>query len=353
MTPHRAILATALALPLTLTLSAWTVPPSSGLSSDLSSTVPTVDPAANLPQTFDLQSHRFGRGEWTEESALGLVESQKLDVTTLEFDIVISADGVPVVWHDPVIQADKCTDTSPVGGDDPDFPYVGDLVRDLTWAQLQTLNCNLPLPGHPDAVHPETNQLLQLRDVFELTRDDDAVHYNIETKIEGEDRERSATPEQFVDAILPVIEEYGVSGRTMIQSFDWRSLPLVRAQAPEIPLVLLWDESTWFEGSPWIGEVDHAAVDGDIIAAARQLDVQVLSPGYAQPYGANAGDADYHPVATPEFIAAAHANGLMVVPWTINDESTMREQIEAGVDGIITDYPSRLAAVLDELGIGY
>lgn len=113
MTPHRAILATALALPLTLTLSAWTVPPSSGLSSDLSSTVPTVDPAANLPQTFDLQSHRFGRGEWTEESALGLVESQKLDVTTLEFDIVISADGVPVVWHDPVIQADKCTDTSP------------------------------------------------------------------------------------------------------------------------------------------------------------------------------------------------------------------------------------------------
>jgi len=58
-------------------------------------------------------------------------------------------------------------------------------------------------------------------------------------------------------------------------------------------------------------------------------------------------------VAQAEFIAAAHANGLMVVPWTINDESTMREQIEAGVDGIITDYPSRLAAVLDELGIGY
>lgn len=353
MTRHRAILATALTLPLTLTLSAWTVPSSSELSSDLSSTAPAVDPATNLPQTFDLQSHRFGRGEWTEESALGLIESQKLDVTTLEFDIVISADGVPVVWHDPVIQADKCADTTPATDDDPDFPYVGDLVRDLTWAQLQTLNCNLPLAGYPDAVHPETNHLLQLRDVFELTRDDDAVHYNIETKIEGEDRERSATPEQFVDAILPVIDEYGVSERAMIQSFDWRSLPLVRAQAPEIPLVLLWDDSTWFEGSPWIGEIDHAAVDGDIIAAARQLDVQVLSPGYAQPYGANAGDADYRPVATPEFIAAAHDNGLKVVPWTVNAESTMREQIEAGVDGIITDYPSRLAVVLDELGIEY
>jgi glycerophosphoryl diester phosphodiesterase len=43
--------------------------------------------------------------------------------------------------------------------------------------------------------------------------------------------------------------------------------------------------------------------------------------------------------------------GLKVIPWTINDADTMRAQIEAGADGIITDYPTRLRAVMAELGM--
>jgi glycerophosphoryl diester phosphodiesterase len=40
-----------------------------------------------------------------------------------------------------------------------------------------------------------------------------------------------------------------------------------------------------------------------------------------------------------------------VIPWTINDPDTMRVQVAAGADGIITDYPSRLRAVMGELGM--
>lgn len=43
-----------------------------------------------------------------------------------------------------------------------------------------------------------------------------------------------------------------------------------------------------------------------------------------------------------------HKAGMAVVPWTVNDEDTMREQIAAGVDGLITDYPSKGQAVLAE-----
>ncbi len=353
----RPTLAALAAVPLALSLGAWTLPMSSSSSSleDLSSgdgiTPPAVDPADNLPGTFDLQSHRFGRGEWTEESALGLVESQKLDVTTLEFDIVISEDGVPVVWHDPSIQADKCDDTEPVVEDDPEFPYVGKLVHDLTWDQLQTLNCNKPLAAYPDAEHPEVNRLLQLRDVFELTKDDTEVHYNIETKVEADNPDASATPEEFVDAILPVIEEYGVAERSMIQSFDWRTLPLVREQAPEIPLVMLWSNGTWQSGSAFTGEVDYEEVNGDIFAAADQIGVEVLSPGYTA-YGRD-DDGDIDPEAARQFNTEANERGYRVVPWTVNDESEMREQLKAGVDGIITDYPSRLKAILDEQGIDF
>lgn len=355
---RRTIAAVITVVPLVLSLGAWSSAPSqlssssSSLPSPSEKTPPTVDAAANLPETFDLQSHRGGRGEWTEESARAFEESLALGATTLEFDIVLSEDNVPVVWHDPSIQEDKCSDTAPATTDDPEFPYVGDLVHELSWAQLQTLNCDKVLPGYPDAEAVEGNKLIQLRDVFDIAEGTD-VHFNIETKIEGENRADSATPAEFVDAIVPVVQEYGVEKRTMIQSFDWRTLPLVREQEPEIPLAILWDDSTWKSGSLWTGEVDYDSVTGDIFAAADQLDVEVLSPGYAQPYGTSAGDADYNPVATPEFVATAHERGYAVAPWTINDAATMREQIEAGVDGIITDYPSTLAAVLDEMGIEY
>ena len=309
---------------------------------------PVPAAAAKLPQGFDLQSHRFGRGEWIESSREGLVNSLKMGVTTLEFDIELSADGVPVVWHDTSIDAEKCQDTKPVTEDDPQFPYVGKLLHDLTFEQLSTLNCNKNLDDFPDAAPQDDNRLLQLSEVFEIAADYPDVYFNIETKLEPEHREQTASPQEFVDAIMHEVENADVADRTMIQSFDWASLPLVRERDAEMPLVLLWDETTWKSGSAWIGDVDYDAVDGDIVEAAKQLGVQVLSPGHAVPYGQSPRDDDYHPVATPELISKAHKAGMAVVPWTVNDEDTMREQIAAGVDGLITDYPSKGQAVLQE-----
>lgn len=309
---------------------------------------PVLAAAAKLPQGFDLQSHRFGRGEWIESSREGLENSLEMGVTTLEFDIELSADGVPVVWHDTSIDAEKCQDTKPVTEDDPQFPYVGKLLHDLTFEQLSTLNCNKNLDDFPDAAPQDDNRLLQLSEVFEIAADYPDVHFNIETKLEPEHREQTASPQEFVDAIMDEVENADVADRTMIQSFDWASLPLVRERDAEIPLVLLWDETTWKSGSAWIGDVDYDAVDGDIVEAAKQLGVQVLSPGHAVPYGQTPRDDDYHPVATPELISKAHKAGMAVVPWTVNDEDTMREQIAAGVDGLITDYPSKGQAVLQE-----
>lgn len=307
--------------------------------------------AARLPQGFDLQSHRGGRGEWTEESAAAFENSLALGVTTLELDIVVSEDDVPVVWHDPSIQADKCEDTGPATEGDPEYPYVGKLVKDLNWDQLQTLRCDLVLDGFPDAEPIEDNRLIQLSDVFSLASGAPNVHFNIETKIEAVDRDQSKSPEVFVDVVMTEVENAGVAERTMIQSFDWRSLPLVRERDANMPLVLLWDQTTWFPGSPWSGPVSYRSVGGDIIEAAKTLDAQVLSPSYASVFGSSPEEPLYRPTATPELIASAHDAGLRVVPWTINDASAMNEQIEAGVDGIITDYPSRLRAVMQERGM--
>ncbi|WP_296108704.1 glycerophosphodiester phosphodiesterase family protein [uncultured Corynebacterium sp.] len=286
------------------------------------------------PQGFDLQSHRGGRGEYTEQSRKAFEESVKMGVSTLELDIVLAEDGTPVVWHDPEIQADKCTDTKPATENDPEFPYVGKLVHELNWKQLQTLNCNKVLKDFPDAKAEETNKLLQLQDVFDIAAADPQMRFNIETKIEAEEPDKSATPQEFVDAILPVVRANKATSRTTIQSFDWRSLPLVRKAQPDISLALLYDATTWKSGSQWIGDVDYDKVDGNVNKAATQLGAEILSPHYK--------------LVTLENVASAHEAGLQVLPWTVNEKPDMQAVIDAKVDGLITDYPTRGMEVLKE-----
>lgn len=299
-----------------------------------SSIAGSSQPQPKEPQRFDLQSHRGGRGEYTEESRKAFEESVKMGVSTLELDIVLAEDGTPVVWHDPEIQADKCTDTKPATENDPEFPYVGKLVHELNWKQLQTLNCNKVLKDFPDAKAEEENKLLQLQDVFDIAAADPQMRFNIETKIEAEEREKSAEPKEFVDAILPVVRANKATSRTTIQSFDWRSLPLVREAQPDISLALLYDATTWKSGSQWIGDVDYDKVGGDVNKAAKQLGAEILSPHYK--------------LVTPENVASAHEADLQVLPWTVNEKPDMQAMIDAKVDGLITDYPTRGMEVLKE-----
>ena len=307
-------------------------------------------PARADPADFDLQAHRGGRGETTEESLRAFAKALEIGVTTLELDIVLSRDAVPMVWHDPLIEAEKCTDTAPAFPGDPQYPYVGKQVHELTLAQLRTLDCGKLLAGFPDAELVVGNTIATLPEVFALAdsyRSD--VRYNIETKVEAERPELSAAPQEFVDVILAAVRQAGKVDRVEIQSFDWRTLPMVRRAEPAIPLVALWDETTWFPGSPWLNGVD--AGSGDQISGALEVGADILSPGYSVPYGQTLADPGFALVADRSFIDRAHAQGLAVIPWTINDEATMHAQIDAGADGIITDYPTRLRQVMATRGM--
>ncbi|HCT14843.1 glycerophosphodiester phosphodiesterase family protein [Corynebacterium nuruki] len=304
--------------------------------------------ADNLPTTFDLQAHRGGRGEHTEESRTAFEHALDLGVTTLELDIHITRDGVPLVWHDPSIQADKCTDTAPATPDDPQFPYVGKDVHDLTWDQIQTLTCDRKLADFPDAEPAGGNRILQLSDVFDLAARDPQVRFDIETKVEADHPERSADPQQFVDTILDAADAAGTTDRITVQSFDWATLPLVRERAPQVPLSALFDDSTWASGSPFLGPVDYDGVGGDVIAAAEQLGVEILSPESGTDNPWLDGNGDGGDVAG--FVDRAHAAGFRVLPWTVNDVDEMTRYLDAGADGIITDYPTRLKDLLEARG---
>lgn len=297
-----------------------------------------ASPAAAEPSRFDLQAHRGGRGETTEESLRAFAKSLELGVSTLELDIGITKDGRPLVWHDPTIDAEKCADTAPAFPGDPAFPYVGKLVHELTVAQIETLDCGRPLAEFPRAEVVRGNKITTLPQVFALAdayRAD--VRYNIETKVEADHPGASAEPQEFVDVILGAVREAGKVDRVDIQSFDWRTLPMVHRAEPSIPLVALYNEQTWVPNSPWLNGVD-AAVVGDPMIGALLVGASIVSPRYQLVTG---GD----------YVDHAHSLGLKVIPWTVDDADTMRRQIAYGVDGIITDYPTLLRGVLADLGM--
>jgi glycerophosphoryl diester phosphodiesterase len=53
------------------------------------------------------------------------------------------------------------------------------------------------------------------------------------------------------------------------------------------------------------------------------------------------------------FVDFAHANGLAVHVWTVDEVEEIERLVAAGVDGIMTDFPSVLVPVLDRLGVTY
>jgi glycerophosphoryl diester phosphodiesterase len=294
--------------------------------------------------SFDLQSHRGGRGEWTEESLAAFANSLALGVTTLELDTHLTEDGKVIVWHDDTIQAAKCIDTAPATAGDPEFPYVGDRVAELSLAQVQTLNCGYTqLAGYPEQEVVEGNRIAELRDVYHLVEAAGAekVRFNVETKVESS-QVGGAGMESLTRAVVAEIQASGMADRTTLQSFDWSSLNLTKELAPELPLVALSSGDTWMGvGQPGasrnLGGIDIDDYDGSLPKAAAAQGYDVVSPTFRS--------------VTPGMIAEAHELGLPVIPWTVNTTADMERLMDLGVDGIITDYPTRLRTLLEERGL--
>ena len=291
-----------------------------------------VPAASGQAPGFDVQAHAGGRGETTGESLRAFAKAIETGVSTIELDINITRDGQPLVWHDSTFDAQQCSDTGPAFPGDPAYPYVGKRVYELSLAQIRTLDCGKPNKEFPRAEVVWGNKITTLPEVFKLadSRHSD-VRYNIETKVAADQPGVSAEPQEFVDVILASVRSAGKVDRVEIESFDWRTLPMVRRAEPSIPLVALWDEQTWVPGSPWSAGIDPAVV-GDPMIGAMLADAGVLSPRY--------------PLVDKAFVDRAHALGLKVIPWTVDDAAAMREQIADGVDGLITNYPTLLRSVL-------
>jgi glycerophosphoryl diester phosphodiesterase len=317
----------------------------------ISLAVPSVANAHG--REFDLQAHRGGIGLTVESTLAAFEKALEVGVTTLEMDLQITADGREVVTHDRKTNPAKCIDTKPAWPGDPAFPYAGKYIKDLTFAQVRTLDCgSRRWDQYPNQELSPGAKMPTLREVFDLVREHHAygMRFNIETKVEAAAPQETAPREQFVQIAAREIRRSGFLHNVTIQSFDWGALMRMREVEPRLALVALTQPEFLRPGSPWLGGLNLDDFGGSAVQAVKSFGASALSPVHGNPQGGKVGDPNYVPFTTKALVDEAHRAHLKVIPWTIDDAATMNKLIDDGVDGIITDYPDRLREIMAERG---
>jgi len=272
-----------------------------------------------------VQGHRGARALSPENTIASMRAAIDAGATGIELDVRLTADGQVVVWHDPTMQAEKCLFTGP--------DYTDALVADLTLAQLRTIDVgSRTLPAYPLQRPAPGEHIATLTDVFDACADHPEVWWTVEVKVDPTDPAEVATRDGLVDGTIAAIEAAGVGERSFVHSFDWAVLDRSREVAPHLlRSALAVIGQTFDPGSVWLGSVDYADHDGDLAAAAYAVGAQALSPHYVS---CDAG-----------LVTRAHALGLAVLPWTVNEDADIRAVLAAGVDAFVTDDPARGVAL--------
>jgi len=302
-------------------------------------------PTATL--ALDIQGHRGARGLAPENTLPAFARALTLGVTTLELDTGITRDGVMVIAHDPALNPDI---TRGPGG--RWLEQTGPAIASLTFDELQRYDVGAIRPGSgyaqrfPAQQPVDGTRIPRLADLYALVRSsgNDAVRFNIETKLSPLAPGQTAAPEAFARALVAAVRAAGMAQRTAIQSFDWRTLAIVQREAPEIPTVYLTAQQGFLDNiqaaagaSPWTAGRHVSEFGGSIPRLVKAMGGAVWSPYYGE--------------ATRENVREAQGLGLKVVVWTVNEPADLRRMIELGVDGIISDYPDRLRAAAAAAGI--
>ncbi|HYN92836.1 MAG TPA: glycerophosphodiester phosphodiesterase family protein [Pilimelia sp.] len=329
---------------------------------------------------FDIQGHRGARAVRPENTLAAFRYAlANPDVSTLELDTGVSADGHLVVTHDRTVNGSHCVDTAPAFPGDPRYPYVGKRVHDLTLRQLKTLDCGVrTLPEFPRQLAVPGERIPTLAEVFAAVRASGRadVRLNIETKISPLVAD-TADYRVFTGKLVAAIGAAGFARRATIQSFDWRTIRLARrldarigtvalvwqygptecaSLADECSLRAVYDDprvaSPWTAGLDWwrhrdLGRLVRAAGAGTVSANWQVHDPRQGSVPAADWYQRES-PAYFHGPAVP---VLQRRYGLTVVPYTVNDAPTMQRLVDLGVDGIITDDTDLLVLVARRNGL--
>jgi glycerophosphoryl diester phosphodiesterase len=284
-----------------------------------------------------IQGHRGARGLQPENTLPSFEAALDAGANSLEADVHLTADGVPVLIHDPQIAV------LPRGSD-------AVWVHELTLAQICLLRIDPNARAQRFTDQRAEPSVLVNRLAWDWNGDSYRVPSLADLLIllaayEGDqgrragktDVQRANAAKAIIDldikrrpfrdapkagdlenAILEDTRKHRMVERTWVRSFDHRIVRRLRQIEPRLTGVVL------IEGTAPV----------DPVAMVRAEDAQVYAPDYLY--------------LDEERVRQCHAAGIRVMPWTVNDADDWNRLITWGVDGITTDYPDRLAAHLRE-----
>jgi glycerophosphoryl diester phosphodiesterase len=285
---------------------------------------------------LDLQGHRGMRGLLPENSMAAFKRAIELGVTTIEADLVLSADGQILVHHDLRLNANYTRDASGRWLTDPTPVLIDTDSKTLGTFNIGSINPASAMAKQWPEQQALANQSIPLlSDVLQLAAQAPyPVRLNLETKLSPLLPQQSANPMVFAQKLMQSLQQSGLAQRTTIQSFDWRTLLEVKRIAPQqVTACLSFDSpnnSTVRPDvngvSPWHGGLSVQEA-GSVPAVVKQAGCAIWSMAWQ-----NLNATNY---------AQARSLGLQIIPWTVNDLQTQQTLSAMGVDGLITDYPNR------------
>jgi glycerophosphoryl diester phosphodiesterase len=263
-----------------------------------------LHPYFSLPTPIVI-GHRGCAGSAPENTLLAFERGLAAGATILESDVHLTRDGVPVLLHDPDV--DRVSD-----GSGP--------VANLRLEELQQLDAGTHFSPDAGESYPFRGQGLRVPTLEESLNAFPGVRFNLEIKAVGD---------AAIEATTQVIARLERAALTLLTAESGDVMRRLRHRLAEADL-----------------RVAQGASVEDVLAVIRSAEAGSPPDTPAMALQIPLEFAD-RPLVTEALLAHAHAHGIQLHVWTINDETTMDALLDLGVDGIVTDHPQRLADLIE------
>jgi glycerophosphoryl diester phosphodiesterase len=199
------------------------------------------------------------------------------------------------------------------------------LVEDLTLPELKQLDAAYQWSNDDGKTFPYRGQGIQVPTLNEVFQKFPEMRYVIEIKL---------TQNPIDKPLCDLIRKHNMQDKVVVASFHDEAMQNFRKTCPNVAT------------SASRGEVTKFVLLGKVfLSGFIAPQYQSIQPPYDPSESMNI------PIMTKRFIREAHAKNIKVEPWTVDNPQLMKQYIEWGVDGIMTDRPDLMIEVLKELGI--